>query len=1045
MSDDLLKISLNQGKQFNTYQTKIKKHITKTNKPVNKRSNKREGFVTLEQEQMVRPSFDGYSPVLKNMQQTTNLTNTVNQKDLDELKQLQSRYNSLIQQYTDIQTKIGDSSLNTINRLGSNNPYLNKYLLFTDGTVVYVTNQGIAKPFTSEDILNSVVGKNGCPPKDYIKLNISWKSEYILGATIPTNPPLIVGSPMVSGQSCGNEGSNVYASKLINNPTSSYVGCYNDKPPSTNVNVVPVMNPSNNVNSFRSIASSIYLNANDSVGPWAGFDQNPGTFWHSEVSSSNNYNAGTGVYEGSNGVNIKNVGNIGGEFLQINLPAWTNQNASQSITVNQYSLAPRLDLITTRSPNSWYVLGWIDSEQSWNQVDRQQNQSFTSGTPKVYNVSSPGAYSAYMLLIDKVGNDDQTTNRYCVQVAEWNLFMNSDSTFTNDQRAMIFNPNVIGYTSFDKCQEYAVENGYKYFGLQDVQPDGNAACLVSNDIARTQIYGDASIQTTSIPIWSSNTAGSAATGCYVNADGRVIVNDAAGNILWQSPNSPSDCWWAGYVNPDSVQGSFGGNCVGKPLNIDCGNPNPNQSYGTDGIVGNLNTILKNKATSSLNSWQNPQANWSFNPMSEWTGGDPAYCCAKLVDYSYQCGGGPFKTGQISGGSNINFDCSNEVKNCSFFFILQSDGNLCLYRGTDPSDNKGGIWCTMSNGKQKNPNPDWVASKGKYGRSYLKLNEALGSGEWIGSDDGSLKLIMQTDGNLVLYTSEAKSGCKAINDKTYGGGWVNAVYQMNNAGDRATLGKIGYVDSESNLREYPDSMVGFTNDYQIYQNTDSYGNDITSLVVQDQNGCQTACNNNGDCAAYVYQDMSKTCWLKNRSAFPKGEKQPNNGLVLGVRNPGLKGSTSCSNKITNIDTIQYDNYLKGSGMTPDTQCNASVVSQADQLQFDNIKSQLITVGNDIVSKMESLYNQDNTIFTKLNTNAQQFKKDLENYKLTNLKIKKELNLQSNSIEGMQNLNINDLNGMLSDSDLRVLQENYSYIMWSILAVGILTVTINTMRK
>jgi hypothetical protein len=623
--------------------------------------------------------------------------------------------------------------------------------------------------------------------------------------------------------------------------------------------------------------------------------------------------------------------------------------------------------------------------------------------------------------------------------------MNSDSTFTSDQRAMIWNPEAIGYASFDKCQEYAVENGYKYFGLQDVQSDGNAACLVSNDIARTQIYGDASIQTTSIPIWSSNTAGSGATSCYVNADGRVIVNDTAGNILWQSPNAPSDCWWAGYVNPDSIQGSFGGNCVGKPLNIDCGNPNPNQSYGTDGIVGNLNTILKNKATSSLNSWQNPQANWSFNPMSEWTGGDPAYCCAKLVDYSYQCGGGPFKTGQISGGSNINFDCSNEVKNCSFFFILQSDGNLCLYRGTDPSDNKGGIWCTMTNGKQRNPNPDWVASKGKYGRGYLKLNEALGSGEWIGSDDGSLKLIMQTDGNLVLYTSEAKSGCKVINDKTYGGGWVNAVYQMNNAGDRSTLGKIGYVDSESNLREYPDSMVGFTNDYQIYQNTDSWGNDITSLVAQDQNACQTACNNNGDCAAYVYQDMSKTCWLKNRSAFPKGEKQPNNSLVLGVRLPGLKGSTTCSNKISNIDTVQYDNYLKGSAMTPDTQCNASLVSQADQIQFDNIKSQLITLGNDIVSKMESLYNQDNTIFTKLNTNAQQFKKDLENYKLTNLKIKKELNLQSNNIEGMQNLNINDLNGMLSDSDLRVLQENYSYIMWSILAVGILTVTINTMRK
>jgi hypothetical protein len=1045
MNEDLLKISLNQGKQFNTYQTKIKRHITKTDKS-NKRSNKREGFVSLqEQEQIVRPSYDGYSPVLKNMQQTTSLTNNANQRDLDELGQLQRKYDDLIQQYTNIQKKIGDSSLSTINRLGSNNPYLGKNIRFANGAICYVTNQGIAKPYPNMDVYNNTVGKNGCPPKGYIQLELSWTSEYIKGATIPTNPQLIVGDNMKMGESCGAEGSNVYASKLINNPSSSYIGCYNDKPPSTNINVVPVMNSSNNVNGFISGASSVYLGNNASVGSWAAFDQNPNTLWHSEVSSSTNYNASTGVYEGSNSVNITNIGQVAGEFLQINMPG-VNTSSAQNITINQYSIAPRLDLITTRSPNSWYVIGWKDNQ--WYQVDRQQNQMFTNGSPKVYNVSSPGSYSAYILLVDKVGNDDQTTNRYCVQVAEWNLFMNSDSTFSNDKRAMIFNPDVISYTSFDKCQEYAVDNGYNYFGLQDVQPDGTAACLVSNDIARTKIYGDASIQTTSIPIWSSNTAGSGATGCYVNSDGRVIINDPTGKIIWTSPNSPSDCWWSGYVNPDSITGSYGGNCVGKPLNVDCGNPNPNQSYGTDGISGNLNTILKNKATSSLNNWQNPQVNWSFNPMSEWTGGDPALCCAKLVDYSYQCGGGPFKTGQISGGSNINFDCSNEVKNCSFFLTLQSDGNLCLYRGSEPSDNKGGIWCAMTNGKQKSPNPDWVASKGKFGRNYLKLNESLGAGEWIGSEDGSLMLIMQTDGNLVLYTSEIKAGCKVMNDKTYGGGWVNAVYQLNGAGNKSTLGKIGYVDSESKLREYPDSMVGFTNDYQIYQNTDSAGNDMTSLVTSDQNGCQTACNNNPDCAAYVYQGSSQTCWLKNRSAYPKGQKQPNNTTILGVRQPGLKGSTTCSNKIINIDTVQYDSYIKGDAMTPDTQCNQSVVSQADQLTYDNIKSQLITLGNDIASKMENLYNQDNTIFEKLNTNEQQFKKDLQNYKLTNLKIKKELELQnlpSNNIEGMQNLNINDLNGILSDSDLLVLQGNYSYIMWSILAIGALTVAINTIKK
>jgi len=330
-----------------------------------------------------------------------------------------------------------------------------------------------------------------------------------------------------------------------------------------------------------------------------------------------------------------------------------------------------------------------------------------------------------------------------------------------------------------------------------------------------------------------------------------------------------------------------------------------------------------------------------------------------------------------------------------------------------------------------------------------MDEYLGMDDWVGSNDGSLKLIMQTDGNLVLYTSDVKSVCKVINNKTYGGSGVNAVYKLNNVGNPSTLGKIGYINGNSELKEYPDTMIGLSNNYQIYPNADSIGNDIGSLVVTDQHGCQNACNNNEDCGAYVYQDFSKTCWLKNKSAFSNGNKQPNNNLVLGVRSPGLKNSTNCSKELLNIDTIQFDNYIKGNKMTNDTQCNPPIISQQEQLEYDNIKSQLITLGNDITSKMESLYNQDNKIFKKLNISAEQFKKDLENYKLISEKIKKELNLQINNIEGMQNftnnLNMNDLNGMLSDSDLLVLQGNYSYIIWSILAVSIITVTINTMKK
>merc|ERR1712146_698935 len=34
---------------------------------------------------------------------------------------------------------------------------------------------------------------------------------------------------------------------------------------------------------------------------------------------------------------------------------------------------------------------------------------------------------------------------------------------------------------------------------------------------------------------------------------------------------------------------------------------------------------------------------------------------------------------------------------SAFLVMQSDGNLCLYRGTRPSDNLGKLWCSGSQG------------------------------------------------------------------------------------------------------------------------------------------------------------------------------------------------------------------------------------------------------------------------------------------------------------------------------------------------------------
>lgn len=143
-------------------------------------------------------------------------------------------------------------------------------------------------------------------------------------------------------------------------------------------------------------------------------------------------------------------------------------------------------------------------------------------------------------------------------------------------------------------------------------------------------------------------------------------------------------------------------------------------------------------------------------------------------------------------------------------------------------------------------------------------------------------------------------------------------------------------------------------------------------------------------------------------------------------------TTITKKIlSDINNVKY----KKNKISKNAQHN-TLISQEYKIKLDSVKNKLYLLGQDLALKMEILYNKDKKIYEKMDMNAEEFKKNLEKYK--NIK-----NYINDNIEGMQNMN--DINGMLSDTDLRVLQENYSYILWSILAVGILTITINTMNK
>ena len=213
--------------------------------------------------------------------------------------------------------------------------------------------------------------------------------------------------------------------------------------------------------------------------------------------------------------------------------------------------------------------------------------------------------------------------------------------------------------------------------------------------------------------------------------------------------------------------------------------------------------------------------------------------------------------------------------------------------------------------------------------------------------------------------------------------------------------------------------------------------------------------------------------------------------MGVRKTQI-GSTvnrACSKTIVDIDSIQYDHYVKGDPMTSETKCGTSIVLGEDKSILTNLQNSMLSTGQEIADQTDNLYTKNNTIYNTMQENSVQFNKNVDMYKANDNKIKSELNLPGkfqtetetksksksnvNKREGMQNnvsqgqnnvsqgqnnirtidsssnsdkiLTMNDVNSMLSDTDIRVLQENYSYIFWSIVAVGLLTVTVNQIKK
>jgi len=571
---------------------------------------------------------------------------------------------------------------------------------------------------------------------------------------------------------------------------------------------------------------------------------------------------------------------------------------------------------------------------------------------------------------------------------------------------------------YDSCMKLAADNNSPYFALENMDPStGLAKCNMSSNLSTIKRYGVA-YNVDIITVWTTGTQGTGPNTMILNNDGTFILKNSTQQNVWSSNTAIPSCVNGGMIKPNSFSGTYGINCISRGQNV---------------AANNASTSLNKRFGST------PKSSWSIR-VNNSNFGDPAWGCLKDFSAAYTCGNNSVKTVKGREGDTVVFNCESNTTSCVCYMLLNDDGNLCLFQGTPTSNTKNSYWCSNTITQNTKVNPEWVAQKGKYGINYVKMGQTLSPGEWIGSPSGTAKLMMDTDGALRIYVStisQTTNCSKTSSGKIIGNKNTNAVYSLVNNGVVSNTGRVGYINSDSQLREYPSSMISYDNNYIITNGFDSLDSTLQNGVYKNTTveDCQNKCNSNDKCAGFVFDTTTKTGELKSK-IFPNSTREPNNNKNIYSRKIKVTNADSCSKKVVDVDSVLWSNYPMAENMTPTTKCG---VSQELLEDTQNNSNQLTVQLNDIASQIMKLVNEMRNMNVDMNQKIMVNNKSLEDYIQKYSSVKKEISSEIKADE------LNKQSAILEDKNIYVLEENYKYMMWSTLAIVGVILTINFVKK
>lgn len=974
-SISLSSVSQRQGLKFNKYQKKI---FQKYEKDIEK-VNSKEGF-------SMNPETDsdlGYSASQETHKVLEKTEASSTQKESYE--SLKQQYLATLEKYKIIKNEIQTNVQKYLDRVNpTSNTYLNKNVCLSNGPCGYVTNKGVFKLYPSDNNVtyDSTAGKNGCPTSAY--LNIDAQGEPNPGSTINSTPNLLVGKNMIPGQSCGNEGYNIFVDEMVKKTNNvTYEGCYQDNTTGSSTMTFiggappPAFAGLQNGNFTQPVIknnSYHYYHSSSIVPGWK--------FVAVLINNSNAWEYPMPYPHGNQAASIQKDHSIC-QTLQLDAGNYTlTFTACGRKCCDGSNMANTIDVYLILASN--FVMN-----------DSTRINSFTprvnQWTDYSIDISIPTSSSYHLHFQGTWTKTNRSTAIQNIQITQ-----QSDVAIQ------------IGKYNYEMCKQAAIQNGYQYFALQNVNPSTSTGyCAVTNDEPSAKLNGESYVPNKQLALWSSNTSGQTGNTAMLTVTGSLSVINSGGTSVFSTDNSQA--------TPGNYFGCYGdAESRAMPL-ISDGNHAYNLSQCQELAQQNGASLFGLQDSTSGTTAQCAFSSDLSSALKYGKAGN----CTKLADGTY------------SGGSWSNAIYSTTTPGSNYYLILQDDGNMCVYRGTGPEDEQGLIWCSETNGKAQNVNPLYASAKSKYGKNWIASGSTLASGDFIGSNNGNMVLIMQDDGNLVLYTFQNELNCSKMNDGKQGGGsFANALYNIGTKGIPENLGKIAYINQDGELYSYPDSDLGLSSDFRKIENYNSPDNDFGAISGSTVDQCKTTCISNKDCYGFVFDKTNNICFPKTSGILPNASAYSSTVHDTYIRNKMVtKVPLGVDNTLKNVDTVTYSNYVN------------TLKNVGESYGLPNINGNLKQALETIQSTLQSLAQQ----ITDLNGTFNENEILVDQQSEINMKSLNQYLEEINEVQKKITKFDGNFENMLNDSDISVLQKNYDYMFWSILALGTVLIAMNVMKK